>query len=527
MSSNAMILFRKEGGRKMACNRRRAYRWWLPTLLIADAAVVAMAPSSALAAGLSGDTEECLACHEEVTPGIVEDWRSSRHANTSLADALAKPEIERRVSVAEVTEELMNVVVGCAECHMARAESHPDTFDHAGLDVHTVVSPPDCARCHPVEVEEYSHNLMANAYANLAENPLYGTLVEAVNGVQSWDGERLIQHPSDALTDADSCFSCHGTKVEAGELVERETMLGSMEFPELSGWPNQGVGRINPDGSKGACTACHTRHAFSIEMARKPYTCAQCHKGPDVPVYPVYMVSKHGNIFSSMKEKWDFDAVPWEAGEDFTAPTCATCHISLVTSAGDVVGQRTHRMNDRLPWRLFGLIYAHPHPLSADTTIIRNQAGLPLPTELTGEPASKFLIDSAEQAVREGRMRAVCSACHTGQWIGGHFAKLDHTIETTNAMTATATKMMSTAWETAAAHGLAHQSSLFDEALEQRWSSQWLFYANSTRFASAMGGADYGVFANGRYSMSGKLREMSDWLEFLRVSKEKTTEEIE
>jgi len=35
-------------------------------------------------------------------------------------------------------------------------------------------------------------------------------------------------------------------------------------------------------------------------------------------------------------------------------------------------------MNDRLPWRLFGLIYAHPTPI-ADTTVIKNKAGLPLP----------------------------------------------------------------------------------------------------------------------------------------------------
>ena len=91
------------------------------------------------------------------------------------------------------------------------------------------------------------------------------------------------------------------------------------------------MGRINPDGSKGACTACHTRHGFSIEMARKPYTCSQCHKGPDVPAYAVYMVSKHGNIYDSLESKSDFSAVPWVPGKHFTAPTCATCHVSLLT----------------------------------------------------------------------------------------------------------------------------------------------------------------------------------------------------
>jgi hypothetical protein len=482
-------------------------------------AVLLTMPLGALAAAaeLSSATEDCIACHEEVTPGIVADWRASRHSATTVAQALAVPELERRVSAVELDAALRDVVVGCAECHMARAAEHPDTFEHAGYEIHTVVSPPDCAVCHPVERQQFAENLMANAHGNLVENPVYRMLVEAVNGLQSWDGERLEQHPSDALTNADSCLSCHGTKVEAGSLAERDTALGEMEFPELSGWPNQGVGRINPDGSKGACTACHARHAFSIEMARKPYTCAQCHKGPDVPAYPVYMVSKHGNIFSSLHEKWDFEAVPWKAGEDFTAPTCATCHASLVTSAGTVVAERTHRMNDRLPWRIFGLIYAHPHPLSADTTVIRNRAGLPLPTELTGEPASDFLIDAAEQQVREERMRALCAACHSAQWVAGHFTKLEHTIATTNAMTRAATDLMTTAWAQKAAAGLAAEASLFDEAIERRWSNQWLFYGNSTRFASAMGGADYGVFANGRYVMSAKLRDLADWLEFLQA----------
>jgi hypothetical protein len=44
--------------------------------------------------------------------------------------------------------------------------------------------------------------------------------------------------------------------------------------------------------------------------------------------------------------------------------------------------------------------------------------------------------------------------------------------------------------------------------------NQRLFYANSTRFSSAMMGADYGVFANGRWYMAKNVQEMRDWLEF-------------
>jgi len=250
-------------------------------------------------------------------------------------------------------------------------------------------------------------------------------------------------------------------------------------------------------------------------MARKPYTCGECHKGPDVPAYKVYQVSKHGNIFSSLGGSWNFNEVPWTVGQDFTAPTCATCHVSLiVTDDGEIVAERTHQMNDRLSWRIFGLIYAHPHPKSPNTSIIKNKAGLPLPTELTGEVVANYLIDEEEQAERRANMQKVCLTCHSYEWVEGHFSRFENTIKSTNAMTLTATKILSEAWEKGVARGLPQGANIFDEAIEKKWVEGWLFFANSTRFASAMAGADYGVFANGRWYMSKNLQEMSDWLEF-------------
>jgi hypothetical protein len=287
-----------------------------------------------------------------------------------------------------------------------------------------------------------------------------------------------------------------------------------MNFPVLSGWPNGGVGRLNPDGTKGSCTSCHTRHAFSIDMARKPYTCSECHKGPDVPAYKTYVVSKHGNIFSSLGKEWDFSAVPWTVGKDFTAPPCAACHASLiVTKDGEVVADRTHQMSDRSAWRLFG-VYAHAHPKSPDTSIIKNKAGLPLPTELTGEPVADYLIDAEEQEKRRQNMQRVCLTCHSDGWVKGQYARFENTIKTTNKMTLTSTEILLSAWDKGIANGIAQNDSIFNEAIEKKWVEQWLFFANSTRFASAMAGADYGVFANGRWYMSKNIQEMLDWMEF-------------
>ena len=106
-------------------------------------------------------------------------------------------------------------------------------------------------------------------------------------------------------------------------------------------------------------------------------------------------------------------------------------------------------------------------------------------------------------------------ACHTSSWVESHFTKFHNTIKTTNEQTLEATKILLEAWE----KGVANASCIFDEAIEKMWVEQWLFYANSVRFASAMGGADYGVFEKGRWYLNKNIQNMKDWLFFLLKKK--------
>jgi len=471
---------------------------------------------------VSDETQDCLTCHAMINPGLVASWRKSLHSTTSPAQGLEKPAMERRISSESVPGELRDRVVGCYECHSLRSEEHADSFEHNGYTINIVVTPSDCATCHSVEAEQYSHNIMAHAHGNLVDNALYQDLMRVVNGHYNYSEGRLGIGESDRLTEYESCLYCHGTRVEVKGRISRDTDFGEMEFPELEGWPNQGVGRINPDDSKGACTACHTRHGFSIAEARKPHTCSECHKGPDVPAYKVYEVSKHGTIFKAKEADFNFTAVPWKVGEDFTAPTCATCHVSLLTSPdGDVIAERTHRFNDRLAWRLFGVPYAHPHPVSADLSEVVNSAGLPLAVELDGQPVARFVIDENEQQERNERLQAVCLSCHGRQWVENHFARLENTIEVTNAQTREATNILSDVWSGGYEQGLPQKANIFDEQAERMWTTVWLFYANSTRFASAMaGGGDYAVFANGRYQTALELNNLFQRLELYKALKQ-------
>ena len=167
-------------------------------------------------------------------------------------------------------------------------------------------------------------------------------------------------------------------------------------------------------------------------------------------------------------------------------------------------------MNNRLPWRIFGLVYAHPHPQSSDTTIIRNKDGQPLPVALDGSFAADFLIDAKEQDTRRKSMQAACLNCHDTSWVRGHWQRFENTIQETNGDIRIATAILQDIWQAGLADA---QTNPFDEAIEKKWTDAWQFYANGIRFASSMGGGgDYGVYADGRYQLTQALLEMNDWL---------------
>jgi hydroxylamine dehydrogenase len=465
---------------------------------------------------ISSETEECISCHETVTPGIVADWKTSLHSQNSFSMAAQKPETERRVSSAEVLKNLNDVVVGCYECHGLNPDNHKDNFEHFGYKINIVVSPNDCSTCHKTEADQYAESKKANALDNLQKNPVYHTLVNTTLGVKDVKGNRITFTDATHFTKNEACYACHGTEIIVEGTRTVSTDLGDIEIPKLTDWPNQGVGRINPDGSHGSCTACHPRHCFSIEIARQPHTCEQCHLEPDVPAYNIYEESKHGNIFETQKEKWNWEDVPWKLGIDFKTPTCAVCHNSLVVnSQGDIIVNRSHDFGSRLWVRVFGLIYSHPQPKSGKTYEIKDRDGLPLPITFNDIPAKDFLISSDEQTTRKANMMKICSACHGNDWVTSYFEKMDNTLKETDKMVAAATDLVSSAWK----EKLADNKNPFDEAIEQMWIQQWLFYANSVRYSSAMSGPDYAAFKNGWWYLSKNLNDMHQLINQLKKEK--------
>ena len=89
---------------------------------------------------------------------------------------------------------------------------------------------------------------------------------------------------------------------------------------------------------------------------------------------------------------------------------------------------------------------------------------------------------------------------------GVGFTKFAASIAEADQMVKAATLLLQGAWDAK----LADKSNPFDEAIEQKWIKQWLFYANSVRLGSAMMGPDYATFKQGWWDLTNNIAEMDD-----------------
>ncbi|PLX40862.1 MAG: cytochrome C552 [Deltaproteobacteria bacterium] len=362
--------------------------------LIIITITLCFAAAGALAKPISDATNDCLECHSSTMNGVVTQWAKSNHYQSG---------------------------VGCYECHMAD-KGDKDAMEHNGYTIAIIVSPRDCGRCHPAETEqqELSHHAKAGDILNTAD----GLLGQTVGG-----------EPAVAV----GCRQCHGSIVKTLD-------NGKLDPTD---WPNTGIGRVNPDGSKGTCSACHTRHRFSKEQARKPEVCGKCHLGPDHPQKEVYEESKHGILYSAFSDELNMERPRWIPGEDyFDAPTCATCHMSA-TSTQPV----THDVGDRLAWNLRA-------PISKRT-----------------EGWEKKLSS----------MQDVCKSCHGSDFVGNFYDQLDQFVALYNDKFAIPAKEI---------RDILHDKGVipagnFNDKIDWIYWELWHHEGRRARHGAAMSGPDY------------------------------------
>jgi len=336
----------------------------LLSLPLAGMASVKQAPDQ-----MSEETKACVACHKKNNPGLVQQWGSSKHYRAN---------------------------VGCYECHAAD-EGDKDAYIHDEKKVKklisTIVSPKDCNNCHTKEVKEMTES--HHAYAGNILGSLDNLLAEVIEGNSDFKTD-AFPNGNSAIA-VNGCWQCHGAPVKVNE-------DGALD---PATWPNTGIGRINPDGSKGACTACHQRHEFSAAQARHPGTCGKCHLGPDHPQKEIYEESKHGIAFFANIDKMNLDNEKWVVGEDYiAAPTCATCHMSATRSQGV-----THDVGARISWNNRPKVSVRPE-------VADKHMGLP----------------GAEVGWEERRdnMKDVCTACHEDEFVENFYQQYDAVINVYN-----------------------------------------------------------------------------------------------
>jgi len=323
------------------------------------------------------DGASCIQCHKKSSTGLYEQWHGSAHAKAK---------------------------VNCMDCHQAKPED-PDAFEHKGNIISVIVSPKDCSRCHPKEYKQQQGSTHAEAALLIKEHT---QLTKDVVG--------------DAVLVA-GCAQCHGSEVKVnGD--------GTLD-PDT--WPNTGIGRINPDGSRGSCSSCHGRHSFSKAQAREPAACSRCHNGPDSPDKEIYDDSKHGMIYVAKHDQLNMDGDSWAAGVDYTAaPTCVTCHMGATSGL-----KSTHNVSMRNVWNL-------NMPVSERQYLVIFEDGVMMDMPATQKPPKKgetierhdgttgVVKAVAGPERRRKAMMKVCVECHGKPFVQGFMRQFDNVVKLYN-----------------------------------------------------------------------------------------------
>ncbi|MEW6138500.1 MAG: multiheme c-type cytochrome [Thermodesulfobacteriota bacterium] len=358
----------------------------------------------------SPEGQVCIKCHELKTPGLFRMWKMGRMGQAG---------------------------VNCYDCHKAekktdKAAGDPDGYDHRGFWIATIVSPKDCSRCHKdqFDQQQQSHHAKGADILNSLDNYL-GTVVGG------------------APCETTGCRQCHGSnvKVLANGRIDPST------------WPNTGIGRINPDGSKGSCSACHTRHRFSREQARRPDACGKCHLGPDHPQIEVYNESKHGILYQAFRDKMNMDRIEWVVGVDYAdTATCATCHISATPNQ-----PASHDVGLRISWTL--------------------------------RPAVSKKLSRWKE--RRDNMKDVCRQCHGDLMVEGFYSQFDQLVELyNNKFAIPATKVRQRLMDM----GKISKAD-FDDHLDWIYYELWHHEGRRGRHGASMMGPDY-AWWHGMYEVA-------------------------
>jgi len=236
------------------------------------------------------EPEKCIPCHKEVTPVVVKEF--SRGAMGRI--------LRQNRNVAKEIKE-----PGCADCHGT---------DHTIISTSKgIVQEETCGGCHTDEYQQ--HNKSGHA-----KPPGPGAWDNYINS------RNVFLIPPDIR--GSTCETCHSIS----GATDRKYL-----DPKGTAYNDRGV-LVKRNG----CDACHQRHEFSLESARRPEACMGCHSGGHSPDYENYLSSPHGAGYIANVTSVDFTSPAYMYNYSF--PTCVYCHM---VTRGDAGARLKHDMGIR------------------------------------------------------------------------------------------------------------------------------------------------------------------------------------
>ncbi|VAW72692.1 Hydroxylamine oxidoreductase (Fragment), partial [hydrothermal vent metagenome] len=183
--------------------------------------------------------KQCVACHEAVTPGIVNDWKASRHSNPTSGKA----------------------VVYCSACH---------GNNHQALHLPT---PDVCGTCHVTQ------------HVQFEDEKRYGFPSHALAMERALDAKHFVDKPKAEVT---ACLQCHSVATKCDSCHTRHR-FSAAEARRPEACITCHSGPPHPDGETYFASAHGQLYQdegkqwdWSKPLSKGNYkgpTCAYCHMG--------------------------------------------------------------------------------------------------------------------------------------------------------------------------------------------------------------------------------------------------------
>jgi hydroxylamine dehydrogenase len=318
---------------------------------------------------------ECVKCHQKVTPNLVVEFLNSTMGRAGIQNPGIYEEVKKQRAPKEKTEKrpaflVKNGKITCVLCH---GDNHTTITQTRGRVANAV-----CGGCHDSVDQEYEKG------GGHSFDPPEETWKRSL-GVSAF-----LSVPMPVLQ------------------LSRDVVYaqqGATAPPYFDPDPEfENTGRMHRNG----CISCHTRHSFDVAEARKPESCQTCHKGAGIPVFDLYMESKHGSIYKTQGSGWNWSSRMPDAFSKggYGAATCAVCHMLQAERYGPV--KTTHKMTTKSIWN-------------------RGLQAVQASGEQATEAGYKTFFEQARKqaAAQRQAMTLVCRHCHSEKFAGDYLNAAD------------------------------------------------------------------------------------------------------